>query len=634
MYLGVDWYPEQWGMELVEDDLDGICELGCNIVRIGDFAWDIFEPREGVYDFSFFDEIIARIKRRGLSILMCVPTATMPRWLSKRYPDVMSEREDGTRTPYGARRGYCMNSAVYIEKACALACALTSHYRDESAIVAWQIDNEIGHEESDECWCESCTQGFTRYLSERYGDISELNSRWGTHFWSQTYDDFSDIPLPRKAHTPHNPSLRMEWERFRSHSVQEYLNKLYNAVKETAPNAVVLHDFSGGLWSKHFDPFAAARVLDIAAYNHYPVWGAQPKPIEPARAAFALDTARGLKGNAFWVTEALIGSQGHDMLSCSPKPGEAAIWAVQALAHGCSSLLFFRYRGYNRGAEQFCFGILDADNQKRRKFFEVKDLLSRIKKHEEVFAAPIHNDAAIIYDYDSAAAFRIQPQSDIMDYENEAFKLYEQLWQRNIGADIVNADEVELSDYKLVLIPVMTVMGESFKRRLKSYVSHGGTAVLTFRSAWKDKDDNFIFGDRLPSGLTALAGVVIEEHETLLTGQSRCVVTPNGDAGIGSVFCEMLSITTADTLLSWSPCDFGNYAAATRNSYGTGTCYYLGSSFDEALTTQIFDDVISVCGLTPSFSGKNIETILKNVGSEESLITLNYSTHEYEFEKL
>ncbi|MBQ1346832.1 MAG: beta-galactosidase, partial [Erysipelotrichaceae bacterium] len=52
-YLGVDYYPEQWGMKLVDEDLDNIVELGLDLIRIGDFAWDRMEPREGEYDFSF-----------------------------------------------------------------------------------------------------------------------------------------------------------------------------------------------------------------------------------------------------------------------------------------------------------------------------------------------------------------------------------------------------------------------------------------------------------------------------------------------------------------------------------------------------------------------------------------------------
>lgn len=632
MYLGVDWYPEQWGMEQVEEDLDGICALGCNIVRIGDFAWDRFEPRDGEYDFSFFDEVIAKVKARGLRVLMCVPTATMPRWLALAHPEVMRQREDGTRAPYGGRRGYCMNAPEYRRKAVALAHALAAHYRDETAIAAWQVDNEIGHEGSDVCWCDQCHLDFIRYLKGRYADIHELNDRWGTGFWTQTYDSLDDIPLPRKGDTPQNPALRLEWERLRARSAETYLKELADAVKEEIPGAFVLHDFSASLWSKRLDPFAISRNLDAAAYNHYPVWGAQADAMSPAQTAFALDTARGLKGGNFWITETLIGTQGHDYLSCSPKPGESALWAAQAMAHGCSDLLFFRYRGYHKGAEQFCFGVLDADNVRRRKFDEVQDFFARVKPYGEVFAVPMRGEAALVFDYDSAAAWWVQPQSDAMDYEREAQRLYEQLWKRNIPVDVIPSDR-DLAGYKLVVVPAMVAMGEDFKERLKGYVETGGTAVLTFRTAWKDRDNNFFFGQRLPAGLTGLVGAELEEHESLLTGQTRPVTAPGGGtAGEGRVFCEMLAPTTARTLLTWSPCAFGNYAAATENDYGAGRCFYLGGSFDGETLEGLFERVLDRCGLTGTATPPGVEVVTRTAGGKTCRVTLDHNHKTFQID--
>ena len=104
-YFGVDWYPEQWGMDHVDEDLDMIKELGANLIRIGDFAWDRFEPEEGRYDFTFFDEVIERAKKRGLNIMMCVPTATMTSWMYREHPEIMNVSETGYVQPFGARRG-------------------------------------------------------------------------------------------------------------------------------------------------------------------------------------------------------------------------------------------------------------------------------------------------------------------------------------------------------------------------------------------------------------------------------------------------------------------------------------------------------------------------------------------------
>ena len=54
-YCGVDYYPEQWGLDLLNQDMKDMKELGVNLIRIADFAWDVFEPEEGVFDFTFFD---------------------------------------------------------------------------------------------------------------------------------------------------------------------------------------------------------------------------------------------------------------------------------------------------------------------------------------------------------------------------------------------------------------------------------------------------------------------------------------------------------------------------------------------------------------------------------------------------
>ena len=47
MLLGVDYYPEQWDSAIMEADMDRILELGCNVIRIGEFAWSKIELTEG-----------------------------------------------------------------------------------------------------------------------------------------------------------------------------------------------------------------------------------------------------------------------------------------------------------------------------------------------------------------------------------------------------------------------------------------------------------------------------------------------------------------------------------------------------------------------------------------------------------
>ena len=156
MWLGVDYYPEQWHADMLERDLDTIVELGCNVIRVAEFSWHLMEKREGQYDFSFFDHVIEKAKERNLKIIMGTPTATIPAWLAAKYPDIVSEFEGGKKRTFGGRHVYCFNSPRMYEYSEKIIRKLVEHYKEETSIVAWQIDNEIGHEGSDVCYCKNC----------------------------------------------------------------------------------------------------------------------------------------------------------------------------------------------------------------------------------------------------------------------------------------------------------------------------------------------------------------------------------------------------------------------------------------------------------------------------------------------
>ena len=69
MYLGVDYYPEHWDENMIDNDLDNIIELGSNVIRIGEFAWHMMENVEGNYNFSYFDRVIEKAKAKNLSTM-------------------------------------------------------------------------------------------------------------------------------------------------------------------------------------------------------------------------------------------------------------------------------------------------------------------------------------------------------------------------------------------------------------------------------------------------------------------------------------------------------------------------------------------------------------------------------------
>lgn len=612
MYLGVDYYPEHWDFKMIEEDLDRIVELGSNVIRIGEFAWHMMEKKEGEFNFSYFDKVIEKAKEKNLQVIFGTPTATMPAWLAKKYPEVLSEFEDGQKRVFGGRRQYCFNSKVYYEYSKKIIEKLAMHFKGEKGVVAWQIDNEFGHEGSEVCYCDNCKNAFRKYLKEQYKDIEELNEVWGTVFWSQTYNEFDEIPVPVKTVTTHNPSLRMEWERFRSLSVEKYAKMQVDLLKEIlGENSVVMHDFSGGYFDKSCDFSKIAKHLDVVAYNNYPVWGGQAEPIKPYEIACGLDFMRGMKKQNFWITEAIMGAQGHDVIGYLPRPSQAKMWAYQGIAHGCNSLMYFRYRGATKGAEQYCYGILDQDNKKRRKFYEVQSFFKEVKENEEAINSEIKSKVAVVYDYESMASFRIQRQSCLFDYKEEVYRLYRPFYEKNISMDVIPSDET-FDEYEILLLPVMIVYKKEVQEKIKRFIESGKTVVLSFRNSVKDYYNNLTLNELNPTNFTEIIGGYVEEIESFQGNQKiglKGMYEFEEVNGEGTVFRDLIKTTTAKPLFMYEDEFFKDMAAVTQNNYKNGQVYYIGCGADENIMDKITGKIIKENKLEYIESPKGVEVV-------------------------
>lgn len=631
MWLGVDYYPEQWDISMMEEDLNNICELGCNVIRIAEFAWHLMEKKEGQYDFSFFDQVIEKAKAHGLRIIMGTPTATIPAWLANKYPDILSEFEDGSKRVFGGRHVYCFNSKEMYTYSERIIRALAEHYKDEPAIAAWQIDNELGHEDSDICYCDQCKKAFQEYLRNKFnGDIELLNETYGTTFWSQEYNVFEEIPLPARTITTHNPALRLDWERFRSESIVKFADFQMELLREIIPDVVIIHDFPGGGLGKHVDYSKVSKNLAYAAYNNYPVWGGQKEPLAPNEIAFGLDYIRGLKQKNFWITEAIMGAQGHDVTGFTPRPNQAKMWAYQGMARGCEALFFFRYRGATKGAEQFCYGVLDADNVKRRKFYEVQSFFRDIKAYGNELETPMKSEVAIVYDYDSLAAFRIQRQSFLLDCEAEMKKYHKTFYDVNVPVDVIPADS-DLSGYKILILPQMIITKPEFQQRLMRFTENGGTIVLTFRDFVKDVHNNLVLGKQVPVGFDSFAGVCVVESESLQEGQ-EFPLTGEGEfsctQGTGGVFREMLIAGDAEVLLRYNDVFYKEFAAVTKKQQKDGYVYYIGCGLEEAVLKQLMRKIAAEQKIPFEHSAEGVEVVYRGSDREKIRIAMNHNPYE------
>ena len=139
--LGTCYYPEHWKEDLWEEDLPRMLANGIRTIRIAEFAWSKIEPREGEFDYSFFDRFLDLTDRMGMQVIFGTPTATPPAWLTTKYPEVLNARQDGVLYRHGARRHYNYNSPVYQELSRRIVEKAAAHYAGRKSVSGWQIDN-------------------------------------------------------------------------------------------------------------------------------------------------------------------------------------------------------------------------------------------------------------------------------------------------------------------------------------------------------------------------------------------------------------------------------------------------------------------------------------------------------------
>ncbi|MCA1065239.1 beta-galactosidase [Rossellomorea aquimaris] len=632
MYLGVDYYPEHWDIDLMDDDLSRMKDMGVNMIRIGEFAWHLMEKEEGRFDFSFFDHVIKKAKLYGMKVMFGTPTATFPAWLAANHPDILIEDINGVKKAFGGRRQYCYNSETYQRYSLRIAEKLITHYRDEEAIVSWQIDNEFGHEGSDMCYCASCEQRFQDFLKEKYDSIHELNERWGTIFWGQTYNEFSEVPVPKQTITVHNPAMMLDWARFRSASLSGFALQHVELAKRLKGNhQTVTTNLPGGFFDKWFDHNEFSRDLDFVSYDNYPVWGGLKEPISPAHLSMTLDYVRGLKKQNFWIVEELMGAQGHDVIGYLPRPNQAKVWAWHAFAHGCSNMLFFRWRGMNRGAEQYCLGILDANNRTTRKYKEVKQFFNEVKEYETLFDSPVKADVALLYDFDNIWSWRIQQQNPSIDFTEEMLRLYEPFHKQNTTVDVLKYDQ-DFSQYKVVLVPVPQLMDAGLTARLEEFAQNGGTVIVSYRAGVKDKDNNLVFGEMIPGGLSGLLGIEVEESESLHEGQHVPVVsTDSGHMTKAEYWRDLVTPLTARSLYRYDDPFYNEYACVTEHDFGSGKAYYIGAGIEKEIMDVLACRIAHDAGLNTIETNPGVEVVTRTAEGKTVQVIINHNGYEETF---
>ena len=475
--LGACYYPEHWPEDQWAADAALMVETGLTWVRIGEFGWSRMEPSPGHFTWDWLDRAIDVLGSAGLKIILGTPTATPPRWMLDKHPDMLAVDAQGHPRKFGSRRHYDFSHMGYRDECRRIARAMGERYGKNPHIAAWQIDNEYDCHDTTLSWSDTARRGFQDWLAQKYQSTDALNRAWGNVFWSMDYDHFDQIDLPNLTVTEPNPPHVLAFRRYSSDQVVAF-NKVQADELRRHTDAPLIHNYMGRITS--FDHWQVGADLDVASWDSYPIGflsdRLEGKPEEkqrflrqghPDMQAFHHDLYRAVGKGRLWVMEQQPGPVNWAPYNPAPLPGMARLWAWEAFAHGAETVCYFRWRQAPFAQEQMHAALLRPDSAPAPALAEARLVADEIATLPQVGTAQAQ--VALIFDYASAWGWDTQPQGADFEMFRLAFAAYRALRRAGLNVDIVSPDTADLSDYKLVLAPGLMTLSDTMRSALEGY---------------------------------------------------------------------------------------------------------------------------------------------------------------------
>ncbi|GHB03717.1 beta-galactosidase [Algimonas arctica] len=524
--LGVCYYPEHWPEAMWGDDATRMVAMGLSWVRIGEFAWSRIEPQPSEFRWDWLDRAIQTLGDAGLKIIMSTPTATPPRWMVDRYPDMVAWDRHGRPRGFGSRRHYDFSHAEYREECVRITTILGERYGRNPHVHAWQLDNEYGCHDTTLSYSPVARAAFQDWLRDKYKSVAALNDRWGNVFWSMDYQRFDQIELPNLTVTEPNPAHAMDFRRFASSQVVAF-NAAQEAALRPLTDAPLLHNYMGRVTD--FDHFAVGANLDIATWDSYPLGFLEDRSDrdvdfkrdhrrcgDPDFQAFHHDLYRAVGKGRWWVMEQQPGPVNWAPHNPEPAPGMVRLWALEAIAHGAEVVCFFRWRQAPFAQEQNHAGLLRPDGKLSEGGDEVAALANELAGLPNLSIKAART--AIVFDYASQWAWEVQPQDAQFDYFRLVYDLYCGLRRAGHSVDILPPTTTDFGDRDRIFIPGLFAWPQALRAAVYGF---SGEVVMGPRTG--SRTDDFKFPMTLPPGLAGLKVTAVETlradaHVTLQDG--------------------------------------------------------------------------------------------------------------------
>jgi len=615
---GADYNPEQWPRETWAEDVRLMREAGVTIVTVGVFSWARLQLAPDTWDFAWLDEVMDLLHANGIAVDLATATASPPPWLTTLHPEILPVTADGVTLSPGSRQHWRPASPVFRRYALALVEAMAARYGEHPALAAWHVSNELGcHNVHD--YSDDAAHAFRDWLRERYGTVAELNRAWGTAFWSQAYSDFAEVLPPRRAATHPNPTQQLDFKRFSSWVLQDYLRAERDVLRRLTPDVPVTTNFML-IGHNGMDYAAWADDVDFVANDHYRLVVERPEDDLSLAANLTSNLA---EGRPWFLMEHATSAVNWAEINPVKSPADLLHDALVHVGHGADAVCYFQWRQSRAGAEKYHSAMVPhagADTDTYRAVVQLGGLLRDLRQVVGSRRAPAR--VAIVVDWESWWAVELDSHpSSHVDYRREVLEWYGALLDAGVRVDVVPV-RAELSGYDVVVAPLLYLMPGALAERLRAFVARGGHLVTTYFSGIVDTHDHVHLGG-YPGALRDLLGIRVAEFMPLLADQQ--VELDNGTRG--TLWSEPVEITdpAAKAVVCYASGLLAGRPAVTRCQQGSGSATYVSTRLGIEGIAALLPEILGPAGVDaePTSADGKVETMVRTDGTTEYVFLAN-----------
>jgi beta-galactosidase len=387
----------------------------------------------------------------------------------------------------------------------------------------------------------------------------------------------------------------LDFKRFSSDVTLELFKMERDIIKKYDQVNPVTTNFMSMKFTYAMDYFAWAKEVDFVSTDHYL---AQHDPQNHIDLAQQADLTRGFAAGKQW----LLMEHSSSAVNWQPRnyaktPGQEKRNSMSFVARGSQGSMYFQWRQSQAGSERFHSSLVPHAGEDTRVFREVSELGALLQSLPEVSQHPTNPaKVAMVYDYEQ---FWVMMQANMptedLSYPDTVASWYRAMWELGIQVDFVpaDADLARLSQYQLVLMPMVHMLSEQEERTFTQYAQNGGNLVVGYFSNISSRTGRVKLGGYGGDLVKNVIGVYVEEFYPLRP-ETTLMLSNGFEAKLWS---ELSRLNGAEMVASFAGSDVDGSVAIAKRKLASSLAWYQGTELTLDSQKGLFAQIANELGI-------------------------------------